>query len=539
MSEAVRLHERGRSKAVLIGAWDYTHLPPTPAVMHSLGRVYKLLTGSAVGWPQADIVRIDNPKNPGDLADRLMTTLDVEDVALFYYVGHGQDDENGDLCLGLTNSRHELHRRAATSLEYRDVRRALRHSSAAVRIVILDCCYSGIAVNPEQSLGSSENVAERLAQKASYRGAYVMTACSTYQEAWCETIAAGSSSKPQTYFSRFLADTVERGLPREPANLTLGLVFDSVKARLVEEGLPEPLMRTIDNPEGYVFARNMAPPETHLDPWEIVRQLQAELDMSYTRMESRSHPADASERELHDLREGHAEVADLRATITTAPTATEGSTGSAVSNARVLGAGILGELRRLRDCSGDPSASDISRLTRHTANPLRESDVNEIMTGQRAPLVDETLAVAQAVGSYANESGRQLAAIDYDSESWRTRYERLAPTSLKPNAANGMIAATQPGKRLISPTRNSNGPQTEEVREARRLGAEGKHRDAELILRRAARGGSVQASEAIAAMYQRQGRKEDFNRAVRHAEEIGSSRAAEYLGRVRRGKGRY
>ncbi|MGH3947886.1 MAG: caspase, EACC1-associated type [Pseudonocardiaceae bacterium] len=171
MSEPFRLHERGQSAAVLIGTWDYAHLPSVRAVRHSIDRMYHLLTGPAVSWPKSDVTRINNPANAGDLADRLMTAFDgVPDVALFYYVGHGQDDHNGELCLGLGGSRPDLHRRATTSLEYRSVREALRHSKASVKIVILDCCYSGIAVDPAHSLGSLASAAKLVLQRTHQSG---------------------------------------------------------------------------------------------------------------------------------------------------------------------------------------------------------------------------------------------------------------------------------------------------------------------------------------------------------------------------------
>ncbi len=140
----------------------------------------------------------------------------------------------------MAGSRQELNRRATTSLEYRAVREALRNSKASVKIVILDCCYSGIAVDPEHSpLGSQASSAMVALQRTHQSGAYVMTASSAYQEAWCE---AGSEPgrQPQTYFTKYLADTVEEGVPQQPAFLTLGLLFEAVRDRLVANRLPTP-----------------------------------------------------------------------------------------------------------------------------------------------------------------------------------------------------------------------------------------------------------------------------------------------------------
>ncbi|MCP2096265.1 MULTISPECIES: caspase domain-containing protein [Actinosynnema] len=299
---------------MLIGTWDYEHLPSVPAVRHSMDCMYDLLTGPAIGWPKADVTRIDNPANPGDLADRLMTVFDrVTDVALFYYVGHGQDDHNGELCLGLGNSRLELHRRSTTSLEYRSVRGALHHSNASVKIVILDCCYSGIAVDPKHSLGSSESRANLLLRRTDQPEAYVITASSAYQEAWCETDTE-YGRKPHTYFTKYLADTVGQGVPQRPANLTLGLLFKAVKERLTAKNLPTPQMRSVGEPEGYIFTRNLAPSETRNDPWETNRRLEAENAELRAQIATRGHTVDGEQSVAEkDLHERQAVVDDLQA----------------------------------------------------------------------------------------------------------------------------------------------------------------------------------------------------------------------------------
>jgi uncharacterized caspase-like protein len=91
------------------------------------------------------MLMLPNVLNPGDLPDRLITAFEaVTDVAVFYFVGHGQLAPDDQLCLGLVQSRPEPNRRAATSLRFADVRQALQDSSATVKIVILDCCFAGL-----------------------------------------------------------------------------------------------------------------------------------------------------------------------------------------------------------------------------------------------------------------------------------------------------------------------------------------------------------------------------------------------------------
>src|SRR5262249_38659070 len=118
MTEPGPLHDYGRSRAVLIGAWDYTHLPPVPAARNSLERMAKLLTGPLCGWPPDGVAVLRNEPRRGALPDRLMELFDgITDVALFYFVGHGQlyGDE---LCLALTESPQGGPRRLTTGLQF-------------------------------------------------------------------------------------------------------------------------------------------------------------------------------------------------------------------------------------------------------------------------------------------------------------------------------------------------------------------------------------------------------------------------------------
>jgi hypothetical protein len=121
------------------GTWTYTHLTAVPAARNSLDRMQNLLLGPWCGWPTEQVAVLGDLQSPGDLPDRLVTLFgDATDVALFYYVGHGQIDDEDQLCLGLVGSRTEPHRRATTSLPFDAVRRALLRSPAAMKIVILD-----------------------------------------------------------------------------------------------------------------------------------------------------------------------------------------------------------------------------------------------------------------------------------------------------------------------------------------------------------------------------------------------------------------
>src|SRR5713226_7678635 len=131
----------------------------------------------------------------------------------FYYVGHGQPDDNDRLCLGLVDSRTEAERRATTSLRFGDVRDALRRSPAETKVLVLDCCFAGLATSPHTlAAGTFEGMVRG-------SGAYTMAASGPYNTAWFE--ATEASPRPQTFFTKYLADVIEEGIAGQPPGLTL------------------------------------------------------------------------------------------------------------------------------------------------------------------------------------------------------------------------------------------------------------------------------------------------------------------------------
>ena len=268
-----RPYDYSRSRAVLVGASEYDSLQDLPAALNSLNRMYGLLTGPLCGWPADRVDLMVNERGHRNLPDSLITSFeDAADVALFYYVGHGQIDLSNQLCLGLPGSRTEVNRRAATSLPFDAVRRAMLDSPADIKIVILDCCFAGLAGLPANSLAaSSDDVIDRTGGS----GAYTMMASEAYATAWYDTTPG--VVRPQTFFTQYLVDLVESGIPRQPSGLRLHPLFVQLRDLLATDGRPVPVERSVDAARDFVFARNAAPPQTQRDLGpevsEFVRQV--------------------------------------------------------------------------------------------------------------------------------------------------------------------------------------------------------------------------------------------------------------------------
>jgi Bacterial Ig-like domain (group 2)/Caspase domain len=291
MSNWSPLHDYDRSRAVLMATWDYHHLEPVPATENSLRRMERMLTGPLCGWPEDRLVLIENEPHPGDLANRLITAFEDTDIALFYYVGHGQLDNDGNLCLGLRETSNEVVRRPYTSLMFPAVRDALLQSGASTKIVVLDCCYAGAANRPGSGLGLAAgsmlvNPTSELLDTAYGTGAYTMAATSPGGRAWYESDA--DVPFPQTYFTKYLVDLVEEGIPGEPATLKVHPLFSALRERLAADERPVPESRAVNGARDFVFARNAAPPETQVDLALDLQRNRQELADLQARMDETS-----------------------------------------------------------------------------------------------------------------------------------------------------------------------------------------------------------------------------------------------------------
>src|ERR1700678_409613 len=254
MDDRPPLRDYGRSRAVLMGTWEYEFLPSLPAAEHSLRRIEQLLAGPLCGWPRERMLVLPNVPSPGDLPDRLMAAFeDVSDVAVFYFAGHGLISPDGQLFLGLTRSRPGM--LAAASLPFDMVRDALLESRATVKIVILDCSLSGRATAASLAAGLADDVLHLMSAGT---GAYTIATASAWN-------AESGLAQRQMSFTEYLADLVEAGIPGQPSALRLDALFNQLRHNLAADGRPIPPRLVVGNAGDFVFAYNAAPPTAFRD----------------------------------------------------------------------------------------------------------------------------------------------------------------------------------------------------------------------------------------------------------------------------------
>lgn len=153
-----------RTRVVLIGADEYQNFPGLPTVHNNLVRLAELFTSpQAGGLPSDHCVTVRNPADRKDVLDAVyQAASEATDTLVVYFAGHGMRSPDGSLYLALGHS--EQARKFYESVAYSDLRAEVLESAAPRKVVILDCCYSGAAL--EGYMGGSDEFADQSAIEA-------------------------------------------------------------------------------------------------------------------------------------------------------------------------------------------------------------------------------------------------------------------------------------------------------------------------------------------------------------------------------------
>jgi hypothetical protein len=245
------------SKAVLVGVSAYADpkFPDIRAARNSVAQMRATLTEPALcGWPADSVTTIVDPSSATDLAVQIAELAeDTHGVMLFYYAGHGTLSPQGDLHLTVTTTR-EL-RPKLTGIAWTAIAETLRESPATVRIAILDCCFSGQAIEV-----AAADSAALIADSVHIEGVYTLTA--TTRNRVAHVPPPDQQHTAATSFTQVLLNLITTGVPGGPQALTLGSIYPLLRARLLARGLPRPDQRGTDTADRFLFTRNAAHPST-------------------------------------------------------------------------------------------------------------------------------------------------------------------------------------------------------------------------------------------------------------------------------------
>ncbi|GAA0657223.1 hypothetical protein GCM10010193_04830 [Kitasatospora atroaurantiaca] len=213
------------SRVLLIGTATYTdeRLPPLPAVAGNLADLAELVT-TLGGLPQD---RVHTLLDRGaELTQEVKSLADgTSGVLLCYFAGHGFYVDDGELYLGLPNTRQDSPK--YSGLSYALIRDALTSQRKADVVIFVDCCYSGLAhAVPYATPGSR-------ARLQGARSPWVFTAGGGTEAAYA------LPGERNTEFTRRLIATIRSGVPGAGELLTANLIRDHLQDS-PDTATPEP-----------------------------------------------------------------------------------------------------------------------------------------------------------------------------------------------------------------------------------------------------------------------------------------------------------
>ncbi|MGW9136514.1 caspase, EACC1-associated type [Streptomyces sp. NPDC055681] len=238
------LPDPGASRAVLIGTSRYEHLEQLPAVSNNLTALASLLSGPlSLRMPAPNVTVVENPPDSSTVLDPLrQAAAEATDTLLVYYAGHGLIDPHDALALAMP---HTQPGRIETSLNYDWLRQIFLDSRAQRHIVLLDCCYSGLALG-------RMSASPGLADHAAVEGTFLLAASAETRTALAPV------GDTHTAFTGALLDTLRHGIPGGPPLLDLETVYQHLRRTLEARAHPVPQARNRNSAARVALGRNQA-----------------------------------------------------------------------------------------------------------------------------------------------------------------------------------------------------------------------------------------------------------------------------------------
>ncbi|MEU8901804.1 caspase family protein [Nocardia sp. NPDC048505] len=233
------LDEVLKASVVLMGASrfprDTDSLPELRGVVANVVDLERLLSDERyVGIGIEKIHRILDEEPPHIILERIADiAADATETLIVYYAGHGLLADNGELLL--TGPQSTYHHAARNSTRWEALKSCVLKSHAKLKIVILDCCFSG------QAIGMGADATTVLAQ-LEISGSVVLTASPK------NSIALAPSNARRTTFTDCLLSTIESGIAEAGPTLDVDQIFAECTRR----------MRAIQAPEPQILATGMA-----------------------------------------------------------------------------------------------------------------------------------------------------------------------------------------------------------------------------------------------------------------------------------------
>lgn len=237
---------------MLVGAASYTdsRLPALPSVRANLADLSAvLMSDQGIRLPPTHCTVVLDPSNPAIVGSALQQAADAaDDLFLVYYAGHGLTwSDRHELYLAMTDTRSD--QVGTSALSCAAVRQIFRDSAAANRVLIVDCCFAGRAIESSMS-----DPAAVVLNEVDVKGAFTLAATAR------NALAQAPDGLRNTVFTGELLSILRHGLPDGPELITLDLLYRQLRARLSRRNLPTPRSAGHETTADLALARNAALP---------------------------------------------------------------------------------------------------------------------------------------------------------------------------------------------------------------------------------------------------------------------------------------
>jgi hypothetical protein len=272
------------TRIVLIGTtscpFDNVMLPPVPHAKANIDYLERLFKDPDIcGLDDNCIVRVLDRENATEITEEIAKAADeATDTLIVYYVGHGlYGDVNTPLYLAARKTTEE--KKAFNGVSVTLVKQAMKGSRARKRILILDCCYSGRAMDGGLAATDPEAAVE---PAIDIEGTYGIAAVPA---------DAKALAPPNEKFTRFtgaLLDVLEHGLRTDEKVLTLEDVFSEVERKIGRKAdAPLPKRINWDKGQRFCIARNRSLHRRELDRlYEAVEGLRETVTATGARLQA-------------------------------------------------------------------------------------------------------------------------------------------------------------------------------------------------------------------------------------------------------------
>lgn len=231
------------TQIILIGASEFEDkdkLLPLPSVKNNVDALKQLFVNSEImGIPKDNVTVILDKLYDAEIWPLLETPIKKAlDTLVIYYAGHGVPYNNQVLYLATQRTVFSKPQRTG-ALSFSQILDAAIHESSAGKIIlILDCCYSGLAIQ----------------EKCNSKGKkiFILTATAT-------TIKAKAPpDETYTAFTNEFLQLLNKGINNNKEALILGKISEELKNQLVEKNFPKPQQVSFNDAHNLKIAYNCA-----------------------------------------------------------------------------------------------------------------------------------------------------------------------------------------------------------------------------------------------------------------------------------------